>query len=84
MKDIDKPFLMPIEGVYSISGRGTVATGRMNDRVSLMILFHTKDMSDISDTDDTSDMNGCITMDTTHWIPSTVGVQWFLRPLGLT
>ena len=32
MKDIDKPFLMPIEGVYSISGRGTVATGRMNDR----------------------------------------------------
>ena len=28
--------------------------------VSLIILFHTKDMSDISDTDDTSDMNGCI------------------------
>jgi elongation factor Tu len=26
---IDKPFLMPIEGVYSISGRGTVVTGRI-------------------------------------------------------
>ena len=28
-RDIDKPFLMPIEGVFSISGRGTVATGRI-------------------------------------------------------
>jgi elongation factor Tu len=27
-RDIDKPFLMPIEDVFSISGRGTVATGR--------------------------------------------------------
>ncbi len=27
-RDVDKPFLMPIEGVLSISGRGTVATGR--------------------------------------------------------
>jgi elongation factor Tu len=26
---IDKPFLMPIEGVFSIAGRGTVATGRI-------------------------------------------------------
>ena len=26
-REIDKPFLMPIEGVFSISGRGTVATG---------------------------------------------------------
>ena len=26
---IDKPFLMPVEGVFSISGRGTVATGRI-------------------------------------------------------
>ena len=27
-RDIDKPFLMPIEDVFSISGRGTVVTGR--------------------------------------------------------
>ncbi len=28
-RDIDKPFLMPIEDVFSISGRGTVVTGRI-------------------------------------------------------
>ncbi len=28
-RDIDKPFLMPIEDVFSITGRGTVATGRV-------------------------------------------------------
>ncbi|MBU1139927.1 MAG: elongation factor Tu [Proteobacteria bacterium] len=28
-RDVDKPFLMPIEDVFSISGRGTVATGRI-------------------------------------------------------
>jgi len=28
-RDIDKPFLMPIEDVFSISGRGTVVTGRL-------------------------------------------------------
>jgi len=28
-RDVDKPFLMAIEGVFSISGRGTVATGRV-------------------------------------------------------
>ena len=29
MREIDKPFLMPIEDVFSISGRGTVVTGRV-------------------------------------------------------
>mgnify|MGYP000252258145 CR=1 FL=1 len=29
VRDIDKPFLMAVEGVHSISGRGTVATGRI-------------------------------------------------------
>jgi elongation factor Tu len=29
IRDIDKPFLMPIEDVFSISGRGTVVTGRV-------------------------------------------------------
>jgi elongation factor Tu len=28
-RDQDKPFLMPIEDVFSITGRGTVATGRI-------------------------------------------------------
>ncbi|HDG67697.1 MAG TPA: elongation factor Tu [candidate division Zixibacteria bacterium] len=29
VRDVDKPFLMPIEDVFSITGRGTVATGRV-------------------------------------------------------
>jgi elongation factor Tu len=29
VRDVDKPFLMPVEDVFSISGRGTVATGRL-------------------------------------------------------
>ena len=29
VRDIEKPFLMPIEDVFSISGRGTVVTGRV-------------------------------------------------------
>jgi elongation factor Tu len=29
VRDVDKPFLMPVEDVFSISGRGTVATGRI-------------------------------------------------------
>src|SRR5437879_8868142 len=29
-REVDKPFLMPVEDVFSITGRGTVATGRMD------------------------------------------------------
>lgn len=29
MRDTEKPFLMPIEDTFSISGRGTVVTGRI-------------------------------------------------------
>ena len=32
-RDVDKPFLMPVEDVFSISGRGTVATGRIESGV---------------------------------------------------
>ncbi len=32
-RDVDKPFLMPIEDVFSIKGRGTVATGRIEQGV---------------------------------------------------
>jgi elongation factor Tu len=42
-RDVDKPFLMPIEDVFSISGRGTVVTGRVergiinvNDNVEIV------------------------------------------------
>lgn len=42
-RDVDKPFLMPIEDIFSISGRGTVATGRVeqgvvrtNDRIQIV------------------------------------------------
>jgi len=47
-RDIDKPFLMPVEDVFSIEGRGTVVTGRiergvihLNDEVELVGLRDT-------------------------------------------
>ena len=49
-RETDKPFLMPIEDVFSISGRGTVATGRVergvvkiNDKLQLIGLGDTRD-----------------------------------------
>ncbi len=48
-RDIDKPFLMPVEDVFSITGRGTVATGRVetgklniNDEVEIVGLRPTQ------------------------------------------
>ncbi len=41
-RDVDKPFLMPIEDVFSITGRGTVATGRIETGV-----IHTGDPVEI-------------------------------------
>jgi elongation factor Tu len=32
-RDTEKPFLMPVEDVFSITGRGTVATGRIETGV---------------------------------------------------
>lgn len=47
VRDNDKPFLMPVEDVFSIKGRGTVSTGRIergivkvNDEVELLGLGH--------------------------------------------
>ncbi len=37
-RDVDKPFLMPVEDVFSITGRGTVATGRIETGI-----IHTSD-----------------------------------------
>ncbi len=49
-RETDKPFLMPIEDVFSISGRGTVATGRIergivkvNDKLQLVGLRDTRE-----------------------------------------
>ncbi len=41
-RDVDKPFLMPIEDVFSITGRGTVATGRIETGI-----IHTGDPVEI-------------------------------------
>lgn len=48
-RDLDKPFLMPVEDVFSIKGRGTVATGRIdtgivkvNDEVEIVGIIPTK------------------------------------------
>ena len=48
-RDTDKPFLMPVEDVFSITGRGTVATGRvergivkMSDQVEIVGLSYEK------------------------------------------
>lgn len=49
-RETDKPFLMPVEDVFSISGRGTVATGRIergvvkiNDKLQLVGLGDTRE-----------------------------------------
>jgi len=49
VRDVDKPFLMPIEDIFSIEGRGTVATGRIergvvniNDEVEIVGLRDTQ------------------------------------------
>jgi len=49
-RDIDKPFLMPVEDVFSITGRGTVATGRVergrinkNDKIQLVGIKPTRE-----------------------------------------
>src|SRR5499425_79684 len=49
-RDVDKPFLMPVEDVFSISGRGTVGTGRcergkvkVGDKVEIVGLRETRE-----------------------------------------
>lgn len=50
VREVDKPFLMPIEDVFSISGRGTVVTGRVekgivrvNEKLQIVGLRETRD-----------------------------------------
>jgi elongation factor Tu len=49
-RETDKPFLMPVEDIFSISGRGTVATGRVergrikvNDKIQIVGIRETRD-----------------------------------------
>jgi len=49
-REVDKPFLMPIEDVFSISGRGTVVTGRVesgviriNDKIQIVGIRETRE-----------------------------------------
>ena len=42
VRDLDKPFLMPIEDVFTITGRGTVVTGKVEQGV-----IHTGDEIEI-------------------------------------
>ncbi len=48
-RDLDKPFLMPVEDVFSITGRGTVATGRIEQGI-----VHTGDEVEIVGIKDTT------------------------------
>ena len=49
VRDLDKPFLMPVEDVFSITGRGTVATGRIEQGI-----VHTGDTVEIVGIKDTT------------------------------
>ena len=40
-RETDKPFLMPVEDTFSISGRGTVVTGRVEQGV-VRVIYPTK------------------------------------------
>ena len=51
-RDVDKPFLMPVEDVFTITGRGTVATGRvergqlnLNDELEIVGIKETQKIS---------------------------------------
>jgi elongation factor Tu len=50
-RDLDKPFLMPVEDVFSITGRGTVATGRIEQ--GIINTGDTVEIVGIKDTDST-------------------------------
>lgn len=45
VRDLDKPFLLPVESVYSIPGRGTVVTGRL-ERGNRSIYYNSKNSTE--------------------------------------
>ncbi|PSK92874.1 translation elongation factor 1A (EF-1A/EF-Tu) [Murinocardiopsis flavida] len=56
VRDVEKPFLMPIEDVFSITGRGTVVTGRIERGV--VNVNETVDIVGIKDTKQTTTVTG--------------------------
>ena len=56
VRDLDKPFLMPIEDVFTITGRGTVVTGRVERGV--LKVNETVDIVGIKDTKQTTTVTG--------------------------
>src|SRR6187401_1093469 len=56
IREIDKPFLMPVEDVFTITGRGTVVTGRIERGV--IKVMETVDIIGIRDTKQTTTVTG--------------------------
>ena len=56
-RDVDKPFLMPIEDVFSISGRGTVVTGRV-ERGVVKVGEESRDRGICGDAEEGGDRGG--------------------------
>src|SRR3712207_3795250 len=56
VREIDKPFLMPVEDVFTITGRGTVITGRIERGV--VKVNETVDIIGIKDTKQTTTVTG--------------------------
>ncbi len=46
-RDTDKPFIMPVEDVFSITGRGTVATGRVEEEAYTRTKLKSSDLQKI-------------------------------------
>jgi elongation factor Tu len=56
IREVDKPFLMPVEDVFTITGRGTVVTGRIERGV--IKIMETVDIIGIRDTKQTTTVTG--------------------------
>jgi elongation factor Tu len=56
VREVDKPFLMPVEDVFTITGRGTVVTGRIERGV--IKIMETVDIIGIRDTKQTTTVTG--------------------------
>ncbi|HET6760398.1 MAG TPA: elongation factor Tu [Propionibacteriaceae bacterium] len=56
VREVDKPFLMPVEDVFTITGRGTVVTGRIERGV--IKVMETVDIIGIRDTKQTTTVTG--------------------------
>ena len=56
-RDVEKPFLMPVEDIFTIQGRGTVATGRV-ERGKVKVNESSGDSGDPADEDDGGDRGG--------------------------